>query len=148
MKWENPSVGLHNAVLVDVIDKGVQTVEYNGEQKQLHKVRLLWETEEKTSGGRPMMVGRTYTRSLAPRSNLRAALRSWRGKDLSGEETGGVDIDNFIGKPAQVFVASFDSNGEPRVYVDKVLEPLEDEQLRPSGEYTRMQDREGYQPPE
>ena len=52
MKWENPSVGLYNVVLVDVIDKGVQTVEYNGERKQLHKVRLLWETEEKTSEGR------------------------------------------------------------------------------------------------
>ncbi|SVE58613.1 uncharacterized protein METZ01_LOCUS511467, partial [marine metagenome] len=40
-EWDNPKPGVHNAVLIDVIDKGLQTWEFNGESKQAHKIRLL-----------------------------------------------------------------------------------------------------------
>jgi hypothetical protein len=146
-EWDNPKSGLHNAVLIDVIDKGLQTWEFNGESKQAHKIRLLWEVEEKTSGGRPMMAAKSYTKSLAPNSNLRAMLRSWLGREMSEQELNNFDTDDLIGRPAQVLVTSYKKHGESRVYVEEVRKPLGDKQLKPSGEYIRMQDREGYEPP-
>ena len=141
-EWNNPKPGLHNAVLVDVIDKGLQTWDVRGKSVQAPKVRLLWEVEEKTDGGKPMLVGKNYTKSLAPNSNLRAMLRSWLGREMSEQELNNFDTDDLIGRPAQVLVKAYEKHGESRVYVEEVRKPLEDSQLQPSGEYIRMQDRD------
>ena len=141
-EWDNPTPGLHNAVLIDVIDKGLQTWDFNGESKQAHKIRLLWEVEEKTSGGKPMMAAKSYTKSLAPNSNLRAMLRSWLGREMSEQELNNFDTDDLIGRPAQVLVKTYEKHGESRVYVEEVRKPLEDKQLKPSGEFIQMKDRD------
>ena len=141
-EWDNPKSGVHNAVLIDVIDKGLQTWEFNGESKQAHKIRLRWEVEEKTSGGKPMMAAKSYTKSLAPNSNLRAMLRSWLGREMSEQELNNFDTDDLIGRPAQVLVTSYKKHGESRVYVKEVRKPLEDKQLKPSGEFIQMKDRD------
>ena len=141
-EWDNPKSGLHNAVLVDVIDKGLQTWDVRGKSVQAPKVRLLWEVEEKTSGGKPMMAAKSYTKSLAPNSNLRAMLRSWLGREMSEQELNNFDTDDLIGRPAQVLVVSYVKDGESRVYVKEVRKPLEDKQLKPSGEFIQMKDRD------
>ena len=141
-EWENPISGVHNAVLVDVIDKGLQTWDVRGKSVQAPKVRLLWEVEEKTSGGNPMMAAKSYTKSLAPNSNLRAMLRSWLGREMSEQELDDIDADDLIGRPAQVLVGSYVKDGESRVYVKEVRKPLEDKQLKPSGEFIQMKDRD------
>ena len=141
-EWNNPKPGLHNAVLVDVIDKGLQTWDVRGESKQAPKIRLLWEVEEKTSGGKPMLVGKNYTKSLAPNSDLRAMLRSWFGREMSEHELNNFDTDDLIGRTAQVLVTSYKKHGESRVYVKEVRKPLEDKQLKPSGEFIQMKDRD------
>ena len=141
-EWNNPKPGLHNAVLVDVIDKGLQTWDVRGKSVQAPKVRLLWEVEEKTDGGKPMLVGKNYTKSLAPNSNLRAMLRSWLGRGMSEQELDDIDTDDLIGRPAQVLVVSYVKDGESRVYVKEVRKPLEDKQLKPSGEFIQMKDRD------
>ena len=141
-EWDNPTPGLHNAVLIDVIDKGLQTWEFNGESKQAHKIRLLWEVEEKTGGGKPMRAAKSYTKSLAPNSNLRAMLRSWLGREMSEQELNNFDTDDLIGRPAQVLVKAYEKHGESRVYVEEVRKPLEDSQLQPSGEFIQMKDRD------
>ena len=141
-EWDNPKPGVHNAVLIDIIDKGLQTWEFNGESKQAHKIRLLWEVEEKTSGGKPMMAAKSYTKSLAPNSNLRAMLRSWLGREMSEQELNKFETDDLIGRPAQVLVTSYKKHGESRVYVKEVRKPLEDKQLKPSGEFIQMKDRD------
>ena len=141
-EWDNPKPGVHNAVLIDIIDKGLQTWEFNGESKQAHKIRLLWEVEEKTSGGKPMMAAKSYTKSLAPNSNLRAMLRSWLGREMSEQELNKFETADLIGRPAQVLVTSYKKHGESRVYVKEVRKPLEDKQLKPSGEFIQMKDRD------
>ena len=140
--WDNPKPGLHNAVLIDVIDKGLQTWDVRGESEQTLKIRLLWEVEEKTSGGKPMMAAKSYTKSLAPNSNLRAMLRSWLGREMSEQELNNFDTDDLIGRPAQVLVKAYEKQGESRVYVEEVRKPLEDKQLKPSGEFIQMKDRD------
>ena len=141
-EWDNPKPGLHNAVLIDVIDKALQTWEVRWKPVQAPKVRLLWEVEEKTSGGKPMMAAKSYTKSLAPNSNLRAMLRSWLGREMSEQELDDIDTDDLIGRPAQVLVVQYVKDGESRVYVKEVRKPLEDKQLKPSGEFIQMKDRD------
>ncbi len=140
--WDNPKPGLHNAVLIDVIDKGLQTWDVRGESEQTPKIRLLWEVEEKTSGGKPMMAAKSYAKSLAPNSNLRAMLRSWLGREMSEQELNKFETDDLIGRPAQVLVVQYVKDGESRVYVKEVRKPLEDKQLKPSGEFIQMKDRD------
>ena len=141
-EWDNPKPGLHNAVLIDVIDKGLQTWDVRGESEQAPKIRLLWEVEEKTSGGKPMRAAKSYTKSLAPNSPLRTMLRSWLGMEMSEQELDDIDTDDLIGRPAQVLVTSYKKHGESRVYVKEVRKPLEDKQLKPSGEFIQMKDRD------
>ena len=141
-EWDNPKPGLHNAVLVDVIDKGLQTWDVRGKSVQAPKVRLLWEVEEKTDGGKPMLVGKNYTKSLGLNSPLRTMLCSWLGGEMSEQELDDIDADDLIGRPAQVLVVSYVKDGESRVYVKEVRKPLEDKQLKPSGEFIQMKDRD------
>ena len=141
-EWDNPKPGVHNAVLIDIIDKGLQTWEFNGESKQAHKIRLLWEVEEKTSGGKPMRAAKSYTKSLGLNSPLRTMLCSWLGGEMSEQELNNFDTDDLIGRPAQVLVTSYKKHGESRVYVEEVRKPLEDKQLKPSGEFIQMKDRD------
>ena len=141
-EWNNPKPGLHNAVLVDVIDKGLQTWDVRGKSVQAPKVRLLWEVEEKTDGGKPMLVGKNYTKSLGLNSPLRTMLCSWLGGEMSEQELDDIDTDDLIGRPAQVLVVSYVKDGERRVYVKEVRKPLEDKQLKPSGEFIQMKDRD------
>ena len=141
-EWNNPKPGLHNAVLVDVIDKGLQTWDVRGKSVQAPKVRLLWEVEEKTDGGKPMLVGKNYTKSLGLNSPLRTMLCSWLGGEMSEQELDDIDTDDLIGRPAQVLVVSYVKDGESRVYVKEVRKPLEDKQLKPSGEFIQMKDRD------
>ena len=89
-----------------------------------------------------MMAAKSYTKSLAPNSNLRAMLRSWLGREMSEQELNKFETDDLIGRPAQVLVKAYEKHGESRVYVEEVRKPLEDSQLQPSGEYIRMQDRD------
>ncbi len=141
-EWDNPTPGLHNAVLIDVIDKGLQTWDVRGESKQAHKIRLLWEVEEKTSGGKPMRAAKSYTKSLGLNSPLRTMLCSWLGGEMSEQEIDDIDTDDLIGRPAQVLVKAYEKHGESRVYVEEVRKPLEDKQLKPSGEFIQMKDRD------
>ena len=141
-EWNNPKPGLHNAVLVDVIDKGLQTWDVRGKSVQAPKVRLLWEVEEKTDGGKPMLVGKNYTKSLGLNSPLRTMLCSWLGGEMSEQELNNFDTDDLIGRPAQLLVKAYEKHGESRVYVEEVRKPLEDKQLKPSGEFIQMKDRD------
>ncbi len=89
-----------------------------------------------------MMAAKSYTKSLAPNSNLRAMLRSWLGREMSEQELNKFETDDLIGRPAQVLVVSYVKDGESRVYVKEVRKPLEDKQLKPSGEFIQMKDRD------
>ena len=89
-----------------------------------------------------MLVGKNYTKSLGLNSPLRTMLCSWLGGEMSEQELDDIDTDDLIGRPAQVLVVSYVKDGESRVYVKEVRKPLEDKQLKPSGEFIQMKDRD------
>lgn len=79
-----------------------------GEKKTLNKVRIGWElptelkvfSEEK--GEQPLVIDKEFTLSMHEKSNLRAALKSWRGKDFTDKEAESFDITKLIGAPCMI----------------------------------------------
>lgn len=87
--------GTWPAVCVDVVDLGPVHNEWKGEM--VHKIRLVWQINERMPDGRPYIVQRMYTASLHEKSSLRKDLASWRGMDFRPEELAGFDLENVLG---------------------------------------------------
>ena len=143
-------VGAHPAVLVDVIDLGVVESSFKGEKTQRDMLKLVWEVVALAEGGKRYLVSQKYTKSLHEKSNLRKHLKSWRGgKDFSEDEIeDGFEAEHLLHKPCIVCVTQ-DTGNDGRVWakVESVL-PAGGTTTAPSGQYTRVQDREGFHAPQ
>jgi hypothetical protein len=89
--------GSHQAVCVDVVDKGLLEVTYAGKTKKQHKVSLAWQIEELRDDGKRFTVYKRYTLSLNEKATLRHDLESWRGKPFTDAELAGFDVESVIG---------------------------------------------------
>jgi hypothetical protein len=89
--------GVHQAVCVDVIDKGILEVTYAGKTKKQHKVSLAWQIDEARDDGKPFLVYKRYTLSLNEKATLRKDLESWRGKKFTRDEEMGFDVESVLG---------------------------------------------------
>lgn len=89
--------GTYRAVCVDVIDKGIVEVSYQGKTKRQHKVSVAWLIDEKRDDGKPFLVFKRYTLSLNEKATLRKDLESWRGKPFSRDEEMGFDVEAVLG---------------------------------------------------
>lgn len=89
--------GVHQAVCVDVIDKGLLEVTYGGKTKQQHKVSLAWQIDELRDDGKRFLVYKRYTLSLNEKATLRKDLESWRGRAFNRDEEMGFDVESVIG---------------------------------------------------
>jgi hypothetical protein len=90
-------VGAHQAVCVDVIDKGIVEVTYAGKTKKQHKVSLAWQIDETRDDGKRFLVYKRYTLSLNEKATLRKDLESWRGRAFTRDEEMGFDVEQVIG---------------------------------------------------
>ena len=105
--------GMHMARCFRVIDLGTQRGEWKGKEKWNRKVLLQWElygeaddgTPLKLDDGRPMSVSKRYTLSLGDNAQLRADLKSWRGRDFTLDELAGFDISALLGIGCMLNVA-------------------------------------------
>lgn len=105
-----PSEGDCIVWCVGYIDYGDQIVEYQGQKKKQHKVKLLFESSEENKnhgdkGEVPLIFGKTFTFSVSENANFIKFLQSWRGKpfvpsDFEGENA--FSITKLIGVPADV----------------------------------------------
>lgn len=89
--------GVHQAVCVDVIDKGWLEVTYAGKTKKQHKVTIAWQIDETRDDGKRFLVFKRYTLSLNEKATLRKDLESWRGRAFTLEEEIGFDVETVIG---------------------------------------------------
>ena len=141
-EFDPVSPGPHAAVLVDNVDLGMEVVEYNGEKKEQHKMRMVFETDEKMEDSRPKIISKKMTVSLHEKATLRGTLETWLGRPLTGEESVKFDLDSLIGTSANIMVLHEPGKQDPsKIYakIDRVY-PAE-KKLKPSGDYTRVQDR-------
>jgi len=88
--------GTHQAVCVDVIDKGMQPNPFKDGALQ-HKVDLAWQIGELRDDGKRFVIYKRYTASLNEKATLRHDLESWRGKPFTAAELKGFDLESVIG---------------------------------------------------
>jgi hypothetical protein len=134
--------GLHQAVLVDVVDLGEKPTEWGPK----HKLRLVWELDPSTAGtlenGQRFTVSKQYTASIHEKGNLRKDLKGWFGRDLNAEEMKKFDLERLIGRPCSLFVEQAE-NHEGKVFANvKIVSKPGKTPVGASGDYTRVQDRD------
>lgn len=138
--------GLHNAVCVDVVNLGLVDTVWMNKVRKVHKVRIAWELDSEMPDGKGRFVAMNrYTFSMDPKSNLRKALKSWRGQDFTQEEMNGFDLEKIVGASCQILITHTEKEGVTYANISSILKAAK--KLQPSGKYVRAKDREGYQDP-
>ena len=141
-----PEEGLHSAVLVDAVNLGTLESQWGPKEK----VSLIFELETEDENGKRFIVGKRFTRSLNEKSSLRKFLEKWRGSKYTPDELRqGVNLENLVGQNATLFVVLNETEERVFVNLESVI-PYKNkngEVVLPSGEYTRVKDREGYKEP-
>lgn len=93
---------------VDMIDLGERVETYQGRTKIVHKVSLVFVSDEvNEETGQPFLLSREFTVSLFAKSNLRQFLESWRGKKYEdGQlEDEGLPLHKLVGQVGLATIA-------------------------------------------
>lgn len=147
-----PDEGLYEAVNIDAVRLG--KIESPWGEKYM--ISLIFELDAEDSEGNRYVLGKRYTQSLNEKSNLRKDLERWRNKPFKPQELAdGFDLESLIGVSCIVFVSHNETDKRTYANIDSILPPEKGDQGNPnwlqtraSGNYTRVINREDYQPPE
>lgn len=96
-KFATAPEGTFPAVCVDNVDLGKIKSTWDGEERERHMVRLVWQLDELDPENKPYFVKQDYTASLAEKAKLRKQLESWRGRAFTEAELFGFDLDAILG---------------------------------------------------
>lgn len=124
--------GIHPAVCVDCIDLGMMRTEYQGQERMVHKLKLVFESMELLEDGTRCTVSKSFTASLHSKARLAEFLGRWRGRPVVTGES--IDLGKLIGESCTL-VISHQQNVAGRTYasIDAVSKPTR--KLTPSGHY-------------
>jgi len=93
---------------VDMIDLGERVDSYQGRTKIVHKVALVFVSDElNDETGQPFLLSREFSVSLFAKSNLRQFLEGWRGKKYEdGQlEEDGLPLHKLVGQVGLATIA-------------------------------------------
>ena len=134
--------GIHPAVCVDVMDLGLVETEFQGQKKMVNKVKLVFESEQKTEDGKAnCTVSKNFTASLHPKAKLAEFLGKWRGRPVNPGET--IDLAKLLGASCTL-VISHQQNMSGKTYaaIDAVSKPTR--KVAASGTYNPTETRQRY----
>ena len=133
--------GIHPAVCVDVMDLGLVETDFQGQKKMVNKVKLVFESEQKTEDGKVCTVSKNFTASLHPKAKLAEFLGKWRGRPVVPGET--IDLAKLLGASCTL-VISHQQNMSGKTYasIDAVSKPTK--KVAPSGTYDPAAARQRY----
>ena len=125
-KGEPFVAGTHSATCYAVVDLGTQETTFQGEKKQLPKVRIQWEVPAlrvefekdgvKTEG--PKVIGKTYTFSTFKKAKLTEHLASWGIGNVAG-----YDYEGLLGRQCMLSVVQTKTDdGETISYISSVMQ--------------------------
>jgi len=110
--------GTHGARLLQAIDLGTQDGMYGPKRNLMLTFEL---TSNLMDDGRPYTVTAWYGASLNRKSNLRQALTSWLGRELTVEEVQGFSWEIFASTPCLVTVThKTNDSGDVRAKVQSI----------------------------
>lgn len=137
------SEGTINAVLVDITPlKEVPDKFHPGQTKDVF--RLVYETEVtdlENDNRRFCIWSRPYTPSLNEKANFRKDIKKILGRDLTEMERNEFDTESLIGKNVKIIVQHEEGQNGQTYAVISFLGANKDGKMKPSGKYTRVQDR-------
>lgn len=124
--------GIHPAVCVDVMDLGLVETEFQGQKRMVNKVKLVFESEQKSEDGKNCTVTKNFTASLHPKAKLADFLGKWRGRPVVPGET--IDLAKLLGACCTL-VISHQQNMVGKTYasIDAVSKPTK--KVTASGTY-------------
>ena len=134
--------GIHPAVCVDVMDLGLVETEFQGQKKMVNKVKLVFESEQKTEDGKAnCTVSKNFTASLHPKAKLAEFLGKWRGRPVLPGES--IHLDKLVGACCTL-VISHQQNMSGKTYaaIDAVSKPTR--KVAASGTYNPTETRQRY----
>lgn len=115
--------GTYLAVCNMLVDLGMQRNEtYNNVSR---KVLIGWQLPDETieidGKEEPRAISKRYTLSLDDRSNLRADLAAWRGRDFTQEELQAFDLRNIVGAPCLINIIHKENNGKKYANISSIM---------------------------
>jgi hypothetical protein len=120
--FELAPAGAHVARCFCIVDLGTQEVDFSGSIEQKQQILFGWELiHEKKSDGSPFLIYQRYSGSLAPKSNLRKVLESWRGRPFTEEDLQGFNIAKVLGQPCQLSLIHKEVSGKAYANISTVM---------------------------
>ncbi len=131
-KRELAPAGTHRAVLYKVVNLGTLKTEWEGKEKDSHKIRLYWELSDRKvkyeKDGKeveaPFSVGRKLTFSMGDNSHLYPIVQGMTG-GLTEEERWNFDIESLLGVPCLITLVHDEFNGTKYAKVTAATQLLE-----------------------
>jgi hypothetical protein len=124
--------GIHPAVCVDVMDLGLVETEFQGQKRMVNKVKLVFESEQKTEDGKNCTVTKNFTASLHPKAKLAEFLGKWRGRPVTPGET--IELAKLIGASCTLVISHQQNlSGKTYAAIDAVSKPTK--RVAPAGNY-------------
>jgi hypothetical protein len=130
------------AVCVDV----TPLKEYETEYGVKKKFKFAFEIDLIDDSRDPVQPWVVFTKPMVPSLHEKAALtkflKDWFGRKLSEQENKALDLESLIGKSCSIVIAHEESQDGTRTYANiKLIMPLKNGELKPSGLWVRLQDR-------
>ena len=130
------------AVCVDV----TPLKEYETEYGTKKKFKFAFEIDLIDDTRDPVQPWVVFTKPMVPSLHEKAALtkflKDWFGRKLTEQENKALDLESLIGKSCSIVIAHEESMDGTKVYANiKLIMPLKSGELKPSGQWVRLQDR-------
>lgn len=114
--------GNHVAICVGVAMIGTVKESFNGKDKMMLKVAIMFElcgTKQENSD-KPFVMTETYTLSMGSTANLRKMLESWRGEKFTDKEAENFNIVKVAGAPCLCCVVKDTKDGKERTKISAI----------------------------
>lgn len=118
--------GNHIARCYSMVELGTLTETILGQEKQVRKIRMTFELPDELrvfnsdKGEQPCVISKEFALSMHEKSNLRAFLKSWRGKDFTEEEAVDFDVTKLLGVPCLLNIIHKPSKKDPSRMYDEI----------------------------
>lgn len=132
--WERPEDGQYVGVIADVVDLGEVQTGFGVKPK----VQIVWLLDAFDSENRQHRVSAFYTASLHEKANLRKALKSILGADVSGQ----FDLEELLGINNQLVIQTTESGEKTYTNVIAILKAPKGPRLEIPADFVRKSEKE------
>jgi hypothetical protein len=137
--WERPEDGTYVGVIADVIDLGEVQTGFGVKPK----VQIMWLLDAFDSDGHQHRVSSFYTASLHEKANLRKALKSILGADVSGQ----FDLEELLGINNQLVLQTTESGEKTYTNVIAILKAPKGPRMEIPDDFVRKSEKEDTKKP-